>query len=342
MKALRYLGPNNLEVCEIETPKPGKGEVLLRVRACGICGSDVHGYLGKTGRRTPPMTMGHEFSAEVVENGAGAGKFLPGDLVAVQPTLFCGECENCRSGFTNCCVNKEFFGVLSKDGAFAEYVVSPEKLLYRLPEGVTPYIGAMTEPYSVAYGAVKKAGQLAGKNVLLLGSGMIGLCILQLVKAQNPALIIVSDLSRERLDTALALGADKAVNPRECDALSRICELTDGRMIDVSIEAVGVEDTANLSIKALKLGGTAVWVGNLQSDMTINMQDIVVSARQVIGSYTFTHEEFGEVVNLFGSGAFDAERLISKVVSLDEAHAAFIELNEHPDGLIKIIVDPTL
>jgi threonine dehydrogenase-like Zn-dependent dehydrogenase len=288
------------------------------------------------------MTMGHEFAAEVVQNGEGSARFSSGDLVAVQPTLFCGECENCLNGFTNCCTNKEFFGVLTKDGAFAEYIVSPEKLLYKLPENCSPYVGAMTEPYSVAYGAVKKAGSLTGKSVLILGAGMIGLCILQLVKAQEPAMIIVSDLSRERLDTALALGADKSVNPRECDALAEISGLTGGKMIDVSIEAVGVQDTANLSVKALKLGGTAVWVGNLQGDMTLNMQDIVVSARKVIGSYTFTHEEFGEVVKLFGSGAFEAERLISRVVSLEDAPAAFIELNEHPGGLIKIIVDPTL
>lgn len=349
MKALRFLKPETLEVQQVAKPEPGQGEVLLRVRGCGICGSDVHGWLGKTGRRLWPMTMGHEFAAEVVELGPGAKQFKPGDGVIVQPINFCGECVNCQKGLTMLCLNKRFFGVLDVDGAMAEYVAAPEKLLYPLParlaamEGSAGYhTGAMAEPYAVAYGAVKKAGDLSGKDVLIVGAGMIGLCILQLVKLKKPAQIIVSDLSDVRLERARRLGAAHTVNSRHEDVYESISKYTDGRMIDTSFEAVGVEPTANQSIKALKIAGTAVWVGMSQREMTINMQDIVCSARSVLGSFNYTHAEFGEVVDILGSGQLETGELLSEVVSLEDAPDAFRRLHEFPDDLLKIVIDPTL
>ena len=348
MKSLRFLKPESLEVQQMPTPEPKAGEVLLKVRGCGICGSDVHGWLGKTGRRLWPMTMGHEFSAEVARCGAGANRFKPGDGVIVQPINFCGECVNCKKGLTMLCLNKRFFGVLDVDGAMAEYVAVPEKLLYPLPEKLAAmegskgyHIGAMAEPYAVAYGAVKKAGDLTGKDVMIVGAGMIGLCILQLVKLKNPAQIIVSDLSDVRLERAMKLGATHTVNSRHEDIYESISKYTDGRMIDTSFEAVGVEPTANQSIKALKIAGTAVWVGMSQKEMTINMQDIVCSARNVLGSFNYTHKEFGEVVELLGTGKLATDKIISKVVSLEEAPQAFEDLLSTPDQFLKIVIDPT-
>ena len=348
MKSLRFLNPECLEVQQMPTPEPKDGEVLLRVRGCGICGSDVHGWLGKTGRRLWPMTMGHEFAGEVAAAGANVEKFKPGDGAIVQPINFCGECVNCKKGLTMLCLNKRFFGVLDVDGAMAEYVAVPEKLLYRLPENLAAqgekgyHIGAMAEPYAVAYGAVKKAGDLTGKDVLIVGAGMIGLCILQLVKLKNPAQIIVSDLSDVRLERALKLGADHTVNSRHEDVYESLSKYTDGRMIDTSFEAVGVEPTANQSVKALKIAGTAVWVGMSQREMTINMQDIVCSARSVLGSFNYTHVEFGEVVDILGSGALETDALLSEVVRLEDAPDAFRRLHEQPDDLLKIVIDPTL
>ena len=341
MRALRYLGPEKLEVQQVVTPVPGQDEVLLRVRACGICGSDVHGFLGLTGRRIPPVTMGHEFCAEVVQCGKNAKKFKEGELVIAQPIHFCGSCVNCRQGLTMLCLNKKFFGVLDTDGAMAEYIAVPEKLLYPLPAGCSPEVGALAEPYAVAYGAVKKAGDLTGKDVLIIGAGTIGICILQLVKLQGPKKIIVSDLSDTRLERAKLLGADGIVNPGKENDLEAIRTLTGGSMVDLSIEAVGVPATANQSIKALKVGGTTVWVGMSQREMTIDMQDIVCSARSVLGSFNYTHQDFGEVVQLLGSGRMESGRLISRVVSLEEAPQAFRDLHDRPDELLKILIDPT-
>lgn len=340
MKALKYLGPERLEIQEEPMPVPKDDEVLLRIKACGICGSDVHGYLGLTGRRIPPMTMGHEFSAEVVQTGKNAKRFKTGDGVVVQPINYCGYCENCAKGLTNMCLNKKFFGVLTVNGAMAEYLAVPEKLLYPIAEGNSYECGALSEPYAVAYGAVKKAGSLEGKNVLVIGAGTIGLCILQLVMLHNPKKVIVSDLSDARLEKAREFADCEIINPKKQPFLETISEMTNGRMIDTSIEAVGVQATANQAIQCLTIGGTSVWVGMSQKEMTINMQDIVCSARTVIGSFNYTHEEFGEVVDLLGSGKLNWKLLVSKEVSLEQAEQAFKDLHAYPDQYLKILIKP--
>ncbi|MFV0351258.1 MAG: zinc-binding dehydrogenase [Oscillospiraceae bacterium] len=340
MRALRYLEPGVVKVQEMPIPQPNEGEVLLKVDRCGICGSDVHGYLGLTGRRIPPMTLGHEFSAIVAETRPDTKKFAVGDKVVVQPIHFCGTCVNCKQGLTNMCLNKRFFGVLTVDGAMAEYIAVPEKLLYRVPQGVGGSVAALTEPYAVAYGSVKKAGDLGGKTVLIIGAGAIGLCILQMVLLQKPKMIVMCDLSDKRLENAKHMGANETINPKTENYLEKIEKLTDGLMMDISFEAVGVEATANQSIKALKVGGTAMWVGMSQKEMTINMQDIVCSARAVIGSFNYTHKEFGEVVDLLGQGGMQASELISEEVGLEGVLQALQNLHDHPDDYIKILIDP--
>ena len=342
MKALRYLGPGHLAVREVPAPAISDNEVLVRVMACGICGSDVHGYLGLTGRRTAPMTMGHEFSGQVMESGNLVRTFNKGDNVVVQPLNFCGECANCRRGNTNMCLNGRLFGVMAVDGAMAELIAVPEKLLFRLPEECSYEVGALAEPFAVALGAVKKAGSLKDKKVLIVGAGTIGLCILELVKLRSPRLIIVSDLSDARLKLAQELGADRVINPGKEDYLDGVSRSTSGSMVDVSIEAVGIAATVNQAIKSLKRMGICLWVGNSAREIEVNMQEIVTRALKIFGTYIYTHGEFGEVVDIMGAGGLMAERLISKTVSLQEGPDAFKALHEQPDSFIKILVNPTL
>ena len=341
MRALRFLEPRKLEVQEVNKPVPGPDEVLLKIRACGICGSDPAGYTGRSGRRIPPMTMGHEFAAEVEQVGANVTEFKPGDAVIPQPINFCGTCENCRRGLTMLCLNKIFYGVLTTDGAMAEYLCVPAKQLYRKPENISFYEAALAEPYAVTYGAYRKAGSLKDQIVLIIGAGTIGDCLLQLVLLDEPKMVIMADLSDRRLEIAKGLGATHTINTGKVDALEEISRITDGHMIDISFEACGVEPTANLSIKALKIAGTSVWLGMNQKEMTLNMQDVVCSARNVLGSFNYTHKEFGEVVELIGSGRLATDKIISKIVSLDEAPQAFEDLLASPDQFLKIVIDPT-
>lgn len=342
MKALRYLGPGQLAVQEIPDPTISANDVLIKVMACGICGSDVHGYLGLTGRRTAPMTMGHEFSGQIVKTGELVKSFKEGDKVIVQPLNFCDECINCLQGNTNMCLKSKLYGVMAVDGAMAEFLAVPEKLLFKLPEACSFEVGAMTEPFAVAHGALKKLGSLQDKTVLIVGIGTIGQCLLQLVKLQNPKSIIVSDLSDSRLKIAQELGTDATINPGKENYLEVVKKLTGGDMVDVSIEAVGIGVTVNQAIKSLKRMGVCLWVGNSAKGIEIDMQEIVTSALKIIGTYIYTHAEFGEVIDIMGTGKLTAEKLVSKVISLEEAPDAFRALHEQPDSFIKVIINPAL
>jgi L-iditol 2-dehydrogenase len=186
MKGIVYEGPNKMIYQDVPDVSPKQGEVKLRVKACGICGSDVHGYLGLTGRRLKPMMMGHEFAGEVVELGTGVSNRKIGDKVAVYPVDFCGECEMCKKGDVHLCLHKRAFGVLDVDGAFAEYICVPEKCCFTVKDNVPYAIGSLMEPLAVSYRGVGHAGDLSGKNVLLVGTGTIGLLALACVKIRIP------------------------------------------------------------------------------------------------------------------------------------------------------------
>ncbi len=340
MRALRYLGPKKLKVEQVSMPSLKDDEVLLKVISVGICGSDVHGYLGITGRRIEPMTMGHEFCGEVVENNIPGSKFQIGDRVSVQPVDFCGECDYCKQGFTNLCENKKFFGVMDVDGAFAEYIAVKEKLLFKMPDNVDDYLGALVEPYAVGYSAVEKIESLEDKTVLIIGSGTIGLTVLQLVQNLKPNKIIVSDLSEARLKKAEELGANYTINPSKENAVETIKKYNSDRLVDVVFEAVGVEATANQSIDCVKPYGEIVWIGNSQKEIKINMQSIVTESKTVKGTYIYTQEDFGKVHNILMSGVINTKSFITEIISLEEAVNKFEDINNNPDNYIKVIVDP--
>jgi threonine dehydrogenase-like Zn-dependent dehydrogenase len=340
MKALRYLGPKTLKVEEVPVPVLKDNEVLLKVISVGICGSDVHGYLGITGRRIEPMTMGHEFCGEVVENNVHNSKLKIGDRVSVQPVEFCGTCDFCKLGLTNLCENKRFFGVMDVDGAFAEYIAVREDLLFKMPDNVEDYLGALVEPYAVGYSAVNKVSSVEGKSVLVIGAGTIGLTVLQLVKNLNPKKIIVSDLSDTRLAKAKELGADNIINPLKEDSVEAIKTVNGGKQVDFVFEAVGVEATANQSIDCVKPFGEIVWIGNSQQEITINMQSIVTEGKTIKGTYIYTQEEFGQVHDILMSEKIDTKSFITEIIGLEEAVAKFEDIDQNPDKYIKVIVDP--
>lgn len=338
MKGLVYYEPENLRLEEVEKALPKNGEVLIKVRACGICGSDVHGYLGLTGRRIPPMIMGHEFSGEIVEVDENVSRFKVGDKVIAQPINFCNECVNCKNGLTHMCLNKKFFGVLNTNGALAEYICVPEKNLYKLPESMSYINGALMEPFAVGYCGIKKCGSLKDKNVLIIGGGTIGQFLLQAVKAQNPKNIIVSDLSDKRLETAKKMGADYVINPQKIDLVEAVERITNGELIDVSIEAVGINPTVKQALSVLKLGGTSLWIGMSAKDITINMQDIVTKEYKILGSFNYTHKEFGEAIDFIVENNIDLINYVSKTVTLEETADMFRELHLNPDDYLKVMV----
>lgn len=338
MKAMVYKGPEILSVENINDVPLKEHEVKIRVKACGICGSDVHGYLGKTGRRIPPMVMGHEFCGEVVELGSKVRNLKKGDRVTVYPVDFCGECEMCKKGAVHLCLNKRAYGVLDVDGAFAEYINVPEKCCFTIADTVSYVTASLMEPLAVAYRGIQNAGNLKGKTVLLVGAGTIGLLALACVKQKNVKKIIMSDLSDHRLDTALKMGADVVINPGKADFKQRILENTEGKGVDVAVEAVGAEATVRQAMSALRLSGTAVWIGNNQKIINIDMQEVVTHELSVHGSFLYGYDEFRNVVELLNQGKMYVEPLISKTITLDETPEYFDILAHMPGDLIKVIV----
>ena len=339
MRALVYQGEKSIAVQEVPLPTAGPGEVLLRVAATGICGSDVHGYLGLTGRRVPPMIMGHEFCGTVEVTGEGVTGFARADLVSVQPVIFCGACEHCREGLTNLCTSRRFFGVMDCNGSMAEYLNVPSRLLYRMPQTMTPEVGAMVEPLAVALRAVKRAGdRVAGRTVLVVGAGTIGLLILAVLRLRQPARVLVSDLSDRRLSLAQTMGADVVVNPTRQSLSDRARELTNGRGLDVSFEAVGLGASVEQAMATLRPRGTCVWVGNSQKVIPVDMQGTVTREIEVLGSYIYTHAEFGEALDLLARGAVDLRPVISRTAGLEQGPELFAELARPGTELVKVVL----
>lgn len=255
MKGLVYHGEEVLKWEEVDDVAPAKHEVKIKVKAAGICGSDVHGYQGITGRRIPPMVMGHEFSGVISEVGSDVENLKTGDRVTAFPMDFCGTCPSCAKGEVQFCPSKKQFGVLTTNGAFADYLCVPAKVCYKLHDNVSFSAGSTVEPLAVAFRGVRHAGDIEGKNILIVGSGTIGLMLVACARIQNPAKIFVSDLSNSRLEVAKMMGANVTVNPSESDLGYIILSQTENRGIDVSFEAVGITPACVQSLEHLRIGG---------------------------------------------------------------------------------------
>ncbi|MCL1796514.1 MAG: alcohol dehydrogenase catalytic domain-containing protein [Clostridia bacterium] len=338
MRALMYYGPMDMRLITLPDPEPADGQVLLGINCTGICGSDVHGFMGTTGRRTPPMVMGHEFTARVVKTGAGVTKCKTGDRLTVFPLFTCGLCEHCKNGMPNRCEQRRFMGTFSENGAFAEYICCGGDNVITLPDTVDDATGALIEPLAVAYAAVKKAPVLTGKTVVVVGSGTIGLLILKVVKHFGAECAVSVDISEHRRAAAEKSGADVCLDPRAGD-IGGLLEERCGRLADVSFEAVGNASAARISTDCLKIGGTAVWVGNSDRMIDIDMQRIVTRELSVLGSYIYRREDYEDTVALLGGGKIDVASLISETVAMDEAVGVFNRLAAGDTETIKVLVD---
>ncbi|HTS52388.1 MAG TPA: alcohol dehydrogenase catalytic domain-containing protein, partial [Burkholderiales bacterium] len=260
MKSLLLKEYLQLELADFPQPEPGPGEVLIRVAACGICGSDVHGYDGASGRRIPPIVMGHEAAGLIAAVGAGVTRFKPGDRVTFDSTVYCGECAFCRRGEVNLCDKREVIGVSCGDyrrhGAFAEYIAVPERILYHLPESMSFPEAAMLEAVSVALHAVHVTGDVKGQTALVIGAGMIGLLTMQAAHAAGAARVFIADIDTTRLNVARSLGVDEALNLSGSCLTREVLQLTDGFGADVVLEAVGRNETIATAIDCVRKGGT--------------------------------------------------------------------------------------
>lgn len=335
-----YDEPNSIRLGEIKDVFPKDNEVKIRVKSCGICGSDVHGYLGLTGRRIPPMVMGHEFSGEVVEIGGKVTRFKPGDRVAPYPVDYCGSCAMCQRGQFHLCSNKRQFGVLNINGAFAEYICVPEKVCFKIADSTSYDSAALIEPLSVAMHAVNIADGLEGKTVLIVGAGTIGLAVLACVKLWRPAKVYVSDISEARLKTALKMGADAIINPASLDFPAEKERIQASGGLEIAFEAVGATPTVQQAMSMLAFGGTAVWIGNNKPMIEVNMQEVVTHELKVKGSFLYTVNEFATVISCINEKKLCIDPIISLRAPLSQAAKLFETLAHNPGDLIKVIINP--
>jgi L-iditol 2-dehydrogenase len=342
MKALLLSKYRSLEIAEVPTPAVVAGEVLIRVGACGICGSDVHGYDGSSGRRIPPIVMGHEAAGRIAAVGAGVTGLAEGDRVTFDSTIYCGACEYCRRGEVNLCDHRQVLGVscgdYSRAGAFAEFVVVPARVVYKLPESISFAEAAMLEAVAVAIHAVSLAEISAESTALVVGAGTIGVLILQALRAAGCGRVFVSDVDATRLKMAKELGAEDVLSANE-DTVAQILRRTGGVGVDVAMEAVGRNETVNAAIASVRKGGTVVLVGNISPDVTLPLQKVVTRQIRLQGSCA-SAGEYPEAIALMASGAIRVKPLITAIAPLAEGPQWFERLYAREPNLLKVVLTP--
>ena len=342
MKALLLSKYKQLEIADLPDPTPGRGEVLVSVAACGICGSDVHGYDGSSGRRIPPIVMGHEAAGTIAALGEGVSGFAEGDRVTFDSTIFCGVCENCRRGDVNLCDHRQVLGVscaeFRRPGAFAEYIAVPSRILYRLPKNLSFAEAAMLEAVSVALHGVSLAPISTGSTALVLGAGMIGLLTLQALRAAGCSRVFVADVDATRLKLAQESGATAVLSAKE-DVAKQVFQITGGIGVDVAIEAVGRDETVKASIESVRKGGTVVLVGNISPEVTLPLQKVVTRQIRLQGSCA-SAGEYPRAIELMAAGAIQVKPLITAIAPLEEGPRWFERLYAHEPNLMKVILTP--
>jgi threonine dehydrogenase-like Zn-dependent dehydrogenase len=343
MKALVLTNYKQFSYEERPAPQPGPEEVLVAVKACGICGSDVHGMDGSTGRRRPPIIMGHEAAGIIAATGAGARGWAAGDRVTFDSTIYCGHCDYCRRGEINLCDNRRVLGVsceaYRQEGAFAEFVAVPQRILYRLPDGLPFEQAAMVEPFAIALHAIRRVPVTLNDTVAVVGAGMIGLALVQALRLTGCGRLIVADVAEGRLALAKKLGATHVINPAGGNAAGAIFDLTNGRGADIAFEAVGVAATVNLALGCLRKGGAAALVGNVSPQVEFPLQTAVTRELAIHGSCA-SRGEYPAVLEMLGRGALQCGPLLSAVAPLAEGAAWFDRLYRKEPGLLKVVLQP--
>ena len=343
MKALVLTEYKQLDMVDVDRPQTGAEDLLIRIYACGICGSDVHGYDGSTGRRLPPVIMGHEAAGVVEEVGSAETRFKPGDRVTFDSTVFCGNCFYCRRGQVNLCDNRQVVGVSTPEfrrmGAFAEYVAVPERVAYALPDKMPFEYAALIEAVSIAVHAVSLTPISLDDTVVVIGAGVIGLLTLQAALLAGASRVYVCDVDDSRLELARSLGATGTFNSRNVSPVQEIQQLTAGRGADAALECVGAPATVKLAIDVVRKGTAVTLVGNISPRVEMGLQSVVTRQIRLQGSCA-SSGEYPACISLIARGAIRVEPLLSAVAPLKEGAEWFRRLYAHEPGLMKIVLQP--
>jgi threonine dehydrogenase-like Zn-dependent dehydrogenase len=337
MRGIVWHGPEQMSVEEVESPEVGPGQVIVRPEATGICGSEIEGYLGKMGNRTPPLVMGHEFAGTVTEVGDGVDEGLLGLTVAVNPLSSDGTCKLCRAGLTNLCPDRKLVGIHSP-GGFAEYALAPAANVYPLPEGADARVGALAEPLANGVHAARlgTAGGHEVEHAVVIGAGTIGLMCLQAAVLDGIPTVHAVEPHEGRREQALALGATGAHASGE-EAGGALEGATEGLGVDLVIDAVGAEVTRRAALDLLRPGGRAVFIGLHDDDSTLGFHGVVRGQIDLQGSYAYTAEDFEQALSWLVEGKAGIGEL-PPVLPLEEGPGAFADLVRGPSARIKVFL----
>lgn len=349
MKAARWYKAHDIRIDDIEEPQVSAGKVKIKVAWTGICGSDLHEYLAgpifvpvdkphKISHDIAPIVMGHEFSGEVVEVGAGVSKFKAGDRVVVEPILACRECEACREGKYNLCGDLGFHGLSGGGGGFSSFTMVDEHMVHRMPEGLSYEQGALVEPAAVALHAVRMSKLKAGDKAAVFGAGPIGLLVIEALRAAGASEIYVVELSPQRAEKALELGANVVIDPSKQDAVATIRDLSKGG-VDVSFEVTGVPVVLKQCIDATRYEGETIIVSIWEGEASFHPNRVVLAERNVKGIIAYRHI-FPAVMELMTQGYFQADKLVTKRIELNDLVTEGFDALVKEKNQVKILVRP--
>lgn len=334
MKAVYMEKPWNIEISDVQMPKPKEGEALLRVKSAGICGSDIGAFRGTNGLVSYPRIIGHEIAGEVIsipENNKNGIK--PGDRVIVDPYLYCGHCYPCSIGRTNCCVDLKVLGV-HVDGGMAEYFCHPADMLLKVPDDMPWDIIPLAEPLTIALHGIHRLNLKAGEYIAINGAGPIGL-LAAMVALHYGAEPIMIDLVKERLDFAKSLGVRYTINLREEDLVKKVSEYTNGRMAECVMEASGANSAIRATLDIVSHAGRIALTGWPKQETPIPTDMITRKEVDVRGART-SAGEFPEAIDLIYHQKVDARRILTKVISIDEAPETIRDIEKNPGNYMKV------
>ncbi|MYD09868.1 MAG: alcohol dehydrogenase catalytic domain-containing protein [Chloroflexi bacterium] len=338
MKSLISIGPREVEFGDWREPRIMPGQVLIKVAACGICGTDLHVYKGMPAAWPVPGIRGHEFAGTVLAWADDVKGFQAGDRVVVQPLVYCRQCRYCRSGQTNLCANLYLIGG-ERPGGFAERAVVPASALFKIPASLSLKRAALAETLATTVHAFEQ--NLSGilRSVAILGAGAQGLFAVQLARLAGAKLIAVSETVPHRLAVAKQTGATHTVNAGQEDIVEAVLALTDGEGVDLAIEAAGKAITRQQATQLLRPGGTAIFLALGAEPTPIDFMALVPRELHLRGTQCYTDADFALAIELLASGEIRVDPLIS-AMPLDKGSEAFEMLASNPGDLIKVILEP--
>ena len=343
MKAAVFTGPYEFKICDREKPKPGPKEVLIRIRAVGICGSDIHPYMGDgIDRREPGIIMGHEASGDVEEVCSEVTKWKPGDRVAIHPQINDETCPMCKKGLPHLCDHSLLIGSSMRgflDGAMCEYLIMHEKQLYHLPDEVSYDHGTFLDPLGNAIHLINRGGVKLGDVVVIIGAGTIGLLAIQTAKLAGAVNVIAVDLSDYKLGIAKDVGADICLKSDDPEFMDKIKAETHGTGPDVVVEAVGIGVTYNLALNMCKKRGTVVALGFTKPELDIAIQQIIYKELNVYGSTGYA-DECETTLEFLKMKKVDIDKVITHRLPLEKVKEGFDLLCDKNSGAIKVILNP--